>query len=208
MIESLWNWLTTADEHVTCSSALFSISFTLNILLSAIPSARKNFFRIVRCRVHDSVSKTVNADTLSNIDDNSRVLAYVGKLYKWLIAPFYDNKPVRVRWSEVIATLVMICLAVASVILIAVDNKSRLGLLFCLPFPIYFLLYSLFLFLRFGLIKLLAFIIRKCCAKKDAPKKAKASEVFADIATMTGVTTFSSGATATCTTPAQSPAAE
>ena len=108
MIESLWNWLTTGDEHVTCSSALFSISFTLNILLSAIPSARKNFFRIVRCRVHDSVSKTVNADTLSNIDDNSRVLAYVGKLYKWLIAPFYDNKPLRVRWSEVVATVVMI----------------------------------------------------------------------------------------------------
>lgn len=195
MIESLWSWLTTAGEHVECSSALFSISFTLNILLSAIPSARKNLFRTVRNRVHDSVSETVNADMLSNIDDNSKVLASVGKLYKWLIAPFYDGKPVRVRWSEVVVTLAMICLAVASVILIAVENKSRLGLLFCLPFPIYFLLYSLILFARFGLIKLFAFIIRKCCAKKDAPKKAKASEVFADIAAMTGVAASASGAT-------------
>jgi len=190
---TLWSWLTAAGEHVECSSALFSISFTLNILLSAIPSARKNLFRTVRNRVHDSVSETVNADMLANIDDNSKILAYVGKLYKWLIAPFYDSKPVRVRWSEVVVTLAMICLAVASVILIAVENKSRLGLLFCLPFPIYFLLYSLLLFLRFGLIKLLAFIIRKCCAKKDAPKKAKASEVFADIAAMTGVSSAANG---------------
>lgn len=187
MIKTIWAWLVVADEQITCSSALLSISFTLNILLSAIPSARKNFFRIVRSRVHDSVINTVNASTLANIDDNSRILLIVGKIYKWLIVPFYDKKPIRVKWDEVVVTVIMVCLATASVVLIAFDNRSRLGLLFCIPFPLYFLLHTVMLLIRFWAIKLLAYVICKCCAKKEEPRKVKASEIFADIANIAGV---------------------
>lgn len=186
MARELWTWLTVADEHIKCSSALFSISFTLNILLSAIPSARKNFFRIVRSWVHGAVVAAVNADTLANIDDNSRALYFFGKIFKWLISPFYKKESSRVRWMEVLVTFVMAGLAAASAVLIARENNSRLGLLFCIPFPLYFMLYALALGLRWLLIIALAWAIRKCCAKKEKPQREKSSKVFAEIAAMTG----------------------
>lgn len=190
-VGSLWNWLVVADEGISCSSALFSASFTLNLLLSAIPSARKRLFRFVRSLVHDSVVKTVNAGTLANMDNDSRFLAIVGRVLKWLVAPFYDGKGTCVKWPEVIVSVVMVCLAIASVVLMAMEDRSRLGLLFCLPFPLYFLFCFFVLIARFGLIKLLSWVTRRYCARRGKAKRAKAIEIFSEIASMAGVATSS-----------------
>ena len=108
MMKSIWAWLVVADGQITCAFALYSISFTLNILLSTIPTARKNLFHVVRNRVHDLVDRTVNAGTLSNIDDNSRILAIVGKIFKYLVAPFYREKETSIKWIELFVLFIKI----------------------------------------------------------------------------------------------------
>lgn len=191
MMVELWNWLVVPDEQITCSSALFSASFTLNILLSAIPSVKRNLFNLVRDRVHRSVDDALNASILANMDNDSRFLVFLGKRLKRLVAPFYDKKETCVKWPEVIFLVVMVGFATASVVLMAMEHKSRLGLLFCLSFPIYFLLCFFALVLRFGLIKLLSSVTRWCCARKGKQKKEKAIEIFSEIASMAGITTSS-----------------
>ena len=186
MMKSLWIWLVVANDEITCSFALYSISFTLNILLSAIPTARKYLFHVARNRVQELVDRTVNAGTLANIDDNSKILVVVGKLFKWLVTPCYREKENAIKWLEFFVLFVMVCFASASVLLLAFEHKSRLGLLFCLPFPLYFLIYTILVLLWFVLVKLLSFVIRKRCAPREEPKKKKPSDVFSEIASMTG----------------------